>query len=49
MASGNSMAALMISVAALAVVVWALGVSERSHDIYGHSVPDSYVAQSARR
>ena len=48
MTSGNSMAALAISVAALAVVLWALVETGRARDIYGHSVPESYSAPAFR-
>ena len=49
MASSNSMVALVISVAALGVVVWAMTVSERSRSIYGHPMPASYSAPAPLR
>ena len=48
MVSINSMIALMISVAALAVVVWAMAETDRSRAIYGHSLPASYSVPAAR-
>ena len=49
MASSNSMVALLISVAALAVVVWAMTETERSRSIYGHPMPASYSAPAPLR
>ena len=43
MTSSSSLVALAISVLTLAVVVWAMTETERSRDIYGHSVPESYA------
>jgi hypothetical protein len=48
MGSANSMVALFISVAALAVVVWAMSETERSSSIYGHSLPASYSTLASR-
>lgn len=47
--ASNSMVALVISVAALAVVVWAMSETERTRTIYGHSVPESYAAAAPLR
>jgi hypothetical protein len=44
MTSSSSMVALVISIMALAIVLWAMSETERSRDIYGHSVPESYAA-----
>jgi hypothetical protein len=49
MASTSSMVALAISIMALAVVVWALTETERSRDIYGHSIPESYSVSAPGR
>jgi hypothetical protein len=48
MGSSNSIVALVISVAALAIVVWAMSETERSRTIYGHSLPASYSAPAPR-
>jgi hypothetical protein len=48
MASSSSMVALVISVAALAVVVWAMTQTERSRSLYGHSLPASYSVPASR-
>ena len=42
------MVALAISIITLAIVVWAMTETERSRDIYGHSVPESYSAPASR-
>ena len=48
MASTSSMIALVISFAALAIVVWAMAETERSSSIYGHSLPASYSVPAPR-
>jgi hypothetical protein len=48
MASTSSMVALVISVAALAVVMWAMAETDRAQAIYGHSLPASYSVPAPR-
>jgi hypothetical protein len=40
------MIALVISIAALFVVVWAMVETNRAGSIYGHSLPASYSASA---
>jgi len=49
MASTSSMFAIVISIAALGIVVWAMTQTERSRNVYGHSVPASYSAPVSSR
>jgi hypothetical protein len=47
MTSGSSFIPLLIAAACLALVVWAMAVTEETRNVYGHSLPASYGAPAS--